>query len=254
MLNHARDRTLDFLGLFDGHGANGESVALFVAQNLCDIVVHRAEAGEDFCAAIRHGCLELDSLLRQNQVLRRDADGRVVGGSTALAAWFRHGRIYCANVGDSRLVVSLACGDADAATDDHKPSRHEEKFRIVRAGGYVANDRVMETLAVARSFGDFAFKERATLGAEEQMVTARPDVSIVAADAAGVDFIVMATDGVWDRVTNQQAVNLVRAALEAGDAVDVACKKLIERCHQLAGDVAGDQPLDNMTVMVAILK
>ncbi len=70
---------------------------------------------------------------------------------------FRGERIYCANVGDSRMVMSV-CGEAVTVTDDHKPSKREEKFRIIRAGGYVCNDRVMETLAVARSFGDFFFK------------------------------------------------------------------------------------------------
>ncbi len=67
--------------------------------------------------------------------------------------------MYVANVGDSRAVVSVQ-GEAVVVTEDHKPSRREEKCRIVRAGGYVSNDRVMETLAVARSFGDFGFKVR----------------------------------------------------------------------------------------------
>ena len=73
--------------------------------------------------------------------------------------YFYHfqGRVYVANVGDSRAVVSVH-GEAVVVTEDHKPSRREEKCRIVRAGGYVSNDRVMETLAVARSFGDFGFK------------------------------------------------------------------------------------------------
>ncbi len=66
--------------------------------------------------------------------------------------------MYCANVGDSRMVLSVNGGEAVTLTDDHKPSKKEEKFRIIRAGGYVSNDRVMEMLAVARSFGDFGFK------------------------------------------------------------------------------------------------
>jgi len=74
-----------------------------------------------------------------------------------LAAWFRRDHIYLANVGDSRAVASI-CGEAIALTDDHKPMRKEEKYRIVRAGGFVSNDRILETLAVARSFGDFGFK------------------------------------------------------------------------------------------------
>ncbi len=161
MLNHEQDDRLDFLGLFDGHGTNGENLARFVAENVCDIVLRRHSAqppdGRDFCQAIVSGCLELDELARRSGELLKDAAGRVVGGSTSLACWFRNDRIYCANVGDSRMVVSV-CGEAVTVTEDHKPSKKEEKFRIIRAGGYVSNDRVMETLAVARSFGDFGFK------------------------------------------------------------------------------------------------
>ncbi len=53
VLNHERDERLDFLGLFDGHGSNGEHLARFVALNLCDIVLgeHRAQNRDkkDFC-------------------------------------------------------------------------------------------------------------------------------------------------------------------------------------------------------------
>ncbi len=52
-MNHERDERLDFLGLFDGHGSNGEHLARFVALNLCDIVLgeHRAQNRDkkDFC-------------------------------------------------------------------------------------------------------------------------------------------------------------------------------------------------------------
>ena len=42
------------------------------------------------------------------------------------------------------------------------------------------------------------------MGATEQMVTACPEITIVKT-VDDIDFLVLATDGIWDRMTNQQA-------------------------------------------------
>lgn len=263
VLNHEKDEEIDFLGVFDGHGTNGENVSRFVAQNICDVVMNKATQpaaeGEqkkvDFCQAISQGCLELDEKVRTNESLMRDDRGRVMGGTTACAAWFRREHIYCANAGDSRMVIS-AMGEACTVTDDHKPNMKEEKLRILKAGGYVSNDRVMETLAVARSFGDFSFKERANLGARDQMVTALPDITIVK-KVEDIDFIVLATDGVWDVMTNQQVVDFVREDFVGRKDDDIAgvCARLLDRCKAMAKRMEELMPTqDNMTVMVAIMK
>jgi len=258
VLNHGDDSDVDFIGIFDGHGKNGENVARFVGQNICDIVLHkfRHQQKEDFCECIVEGCMELDELIRSDNKRMRDERGRGMGGTTSLSAWFRGDTVHVANVGDSRAVASVY-GEAVALTDDHKPSRKEEKYRIVKAGGFVANDRVMETLAVARSFGDFGFKERTSLTADEQMVVARPEITIVKL-VEDVDFLLLATDGIWDRLSNQQAVDLARSAvaeqarreetLEWGSI----CQKLVDECMKISADVGGEGPQDNMTVMLAV--
>ena len=262
-VERTKDEIVDFLGVFDGHGQNGENVSRFVARNICDIVMHKASAeGLDFCQAISEGCLELDELLRGDADLARDSSGRVTGGTTALAAWFRRGNIYIANAGDSRMVLSLL-GEAVTVTDDHKPSAGEEKLRILRAGGYVSNDRVMETLAVARSFGDFGFKERASLGARDQMVTAVPDITIVRV-VEDLDFVVLATDGVWDVMTDQEVVDFVREDFIGRRTDDVAgaCARLLEACKGRSkrrvtangATVVSSDVKDNMTVVVGIMK
>ncbi len=51
---------------------------------------------------------------------------------------------------------------------------------------------------------NFNYQERSTLGATEQMVTACPEITIVKT-VDDIDFLVLATDGIWDRMTNQQA-------------------------------------------------
>lgn len=54
-------------------------------------------------------------------------------------------KIYIANTGDSRAVMSSEGGSVfKALTEDHKPSEEAEKVRIAKAGGEVyQNNNIM---------------------------------------------------------------------------------------------------------------
>lgn len=52
-------------------------------------------------------------------------------------------------------------------------------------------------LAVARAFGDFAYKQRTDLPAEAQEVSCQPDV-LVRERSDSDNYIVFACDGIWD--------------------------------------------------------
>ena len=80
-------------------------------------------------------------------------------GSAANIVIIAGDRILCANVGDSRAILSRN-GKAINLSKDHKPDTPEETKRIQDAGGYVNFKRVCGKLATSRSFGDFNFKVR----------------------------------------------------------------------------------------------
>ena len=68
------------------------------------------------------------------------------------------------------------------------------------------DSRVDGKLALSRGFGDFQFKDRHRLKPEEQAVTANPDV--VCRDRHEEDqFIILASDGVWDCLTTTNCIN-----------------------------------------------
>ena len=81
-----------------------------------------------------------------------------------------------ANAGDSRAVLSRN-HKALALSEDHKPDLEIEKERIEKAGGYVHNGRVNNSLALSRSLGDFEFKHFSTRPYEQQAVISLPDVT-----------------------------------------------------------------------------
>ncbi|KAI8529363.1 hypothetical protein RHMOL_Rhmol12G0219700 [Rhododendron molle] len=100
-------------------------------------------------------------------------------GSTACVAIIRNNQLLVANAGDSRCVISRK-GQAYNLTRDHKPNLAAEKDRILKAGGFVrygVYGRVNWTLNLSRSIGDMELKRNKSLPADEQIVTANPDLN-----------------------------------------------------------------------------
>ncbi|KNC77778.1 hypothetical protein, variant [Sphaeroforma arctica JP610] len=159
-------------------------------------------------------------------------------------------RIYCANAGDSRAMLSVK-GVEFPLSHDHKPTNPDEIKRIVAADGYVEFGRVRGNLALSRAVGDFEFKTKPSLPAEEQMVTANPDIIEHALDK-DVEFMVVACDGIWECMTNQEVVTWVRDRLAIHQPLTKICEDLMTKC------LAKDSPsgpmfgCDNMTVCVVL--
>lgn len=244
------DHRMDFVGVFDGHDMFGEKVAEYLALKLGpfvaeEIVKHRYENCKD---VIRRSFLELDRRLLQDIDLT-DRDGRLKGGSTATCIWFRDNYAIVANAGDSRAIVSIN-GKAGPLTRDHKPSHPVETRRIELAGGYVVKGRADGILGVSRGFGDFSFKLDHTLKDWQQKVTALPDVDVYKL-SSDVDFIILASDGVWGCLTNQEVVDLVWKLIHS----DATGQDIVE--HILKSCIASPMSVttkgrDNVTLLLCI--
>jgi len=180
-------------------------------------------------------------------------------GSTAVTALL-HGnpklgtalRLVIANLGDSRGILCRA-GQAVAVSEDHKPSRLDEKKRIERAGGLVlqvrgtwrvaastnpnsntkASRREYQGLAMTRTFGDLHFKKPVMLSVAE------PEIQIVPLTDKDL-FLVLCTDGVLDVMSNQDIVDL---ALKHWEDPDEAAKKIVRTAYNKGSE-------DNLTCLV----
>ena len=80
-------------------------------------------------------------------------------GCTATVALITPIEIYVANAGDSRTVMSEK-GNTVELSKDHKPDLPQERSRIIKAGGEVADGRVNGMLALSRAIGDFDYKPK----------------------------------------------------------------------------------------------
>ena len=177
-------------------------------------------------------------------------------GCTAVVAVLHGNELYVANAGDSRAVLSRG-GQAYALSEDHKPGQEGERSRIMAAGGFLSNIggviRVNGNLNLSRAIGDLKYKTNSGLPANEQIITAEPDVKHVAL-SPGDSFFVLACDGVWDVMTNQQACDFVSERLEQNRDLKAVAGELLDAC--LASSPSETQGIgcDNMTAIIVKLK
>ncbi|WRX12559.1 PPM-type phosphatase-like domain - like 7 [Theobroma cacao] len=215
VVNLTGDSKQAFFGVFDGHG--GSKAAEFAAKNLDKKVmeaVSNRSCGEGIEDAIREAYLTTDI-----DFLKED----VVGGTCCVTAMVHEGDIVVSNAGDCRAVMSRS-GVAEALTSDHKPSRQDERDRVEALGGYVdcchGAWRIQGSLAVSRAIGDKHLKQWVIAEPETKLLKIQPEC----------EFLILASDGLWDKVTNQEAVDLVRPFCVGVDKPEPfsACKKLAE--------------------------
>jgi len=126
-------------------------------------------------------------------------------GTTAVVTLIGSRMIYVANCGDSRAVLCRV-GQAIPLSDDHKAAREDETARVEAAGGQILfwnGVRVMGLLAVSRAIGDHSLRP---------YVIAEPEVTIVNRTTDD-EVLIMASDGLWDVMSNQEACNLAKKCL-----------------------------------------
>lgn len=150
-------------------------------------------------------------------------------------------------IGDTRCIVSLK-GNSDALplSIDHKPNQVHERDRIVAAGGSIIRNRVCGGVAVSRSFGDYWFKRKSELKDYEQQVSAEPHVQIHQRSEMD-EFLVLACDGIFDVLSNEQVQQFVRNQISNGlhKKPQLICELLVDECLKLGSR-------DNMSVTLVI--
>ncbi|PRP79856.1 protein phosphatase [Planoprotostelium fungivorum] len=231
--NHA------YFGLFDGH--LGDQASKWCADFLH---IYLDSLKEFTPENIKGACLRADHDLKDH--IHQD-------GCTGVFALLEHvnnppnpekpWNILVGNVGDSRAMLARDGKTLVSLSDDHKPNNPEEHKRIIDSGGMVRNNRVNGDLAVSRAFGDFKYKNKPALKAEQQAVTAVPDF-ISAESVGGNDFLVICCDGLIEVLDNERIVEFISHRLEE-EQTDLAVI-----AGQLCDLVANNGGRDNMSLMI----
>lgn len=193
---YENNHELGLFAIFDGH--LGDGVPSYLKDNLFNNILREPNFWTDLEAAIKHAYQSTNKFILDN------ATQLGPGGSTAVTAIVVDGKdLWIANVGDSRAVLCER-GAANQITVDHEPD--VERQNIEERGGFVTLfpgdvPRVNGQLAVARAFGDQSLKAH---------LSSEPDVRHVPIDST-IKFVILASDGLWKVIKNNEAVNLVKS-------------------------------------------
>lgn len=146
-------------------------------------------------SAMRRAFLSLEQSLGSLPQIDKES------GASAVVCYISGTKLYVANVGDVLAVISRNNGQAFEITQKHIPLNPSEVSRIRAAGGYVSNSGLLKNeLKVSRSFGHFHLIP---------VVNCNPFVSTI--DLSENDeFVIMASRGLWDKMTYQTAVDIAR--------------------------------------------
>ena len=225
-----------FLAVFDGHGGNG--VSRYLRETLYDRVKYFLGELKDETEDVKEDDEEVKKTKKFLSFLRKQTPGPTIAtriaalqsafrtidrevmmhdnfhyqGSTAVTVVVHEGEggqktLLAANIGDSRAVLSRR-KTAVNLTRDHKPYDVAEKARILSLGekvewdGYVHRVR---DLALSRAIGDWHAKPAVSGAVEIEPFSLKE----------GDEFVVLASDGLWDVMSSQEAVDFVHEKLKS---------------------------------------
>ncbi|XP_020585424.1 probable protein phosphatase 2C 60 [Phalaenopsis equestris] len=231
-----------FVGIYDGHG--GAEAARFITANLFlnlkEIVSEHKGISVDVLrkafSTTEEGFL---SLVREKW--KRLPQLASVGSCCLIGVIFA-GTLYVANVGDSRLVLGRLGGDgrgtiAVQMTTDHNVSDeavrnelmslhpHDSQIVVLKHNVW----RVKGLIQISRSIGD-AYLKDSQFNQEPLLAKFRlpqpfykpvlsSDPSIITHKLSPREqFMIFASDGLWEHLSNQEAVDIVRFNPRAGIA------------------------------------
>ena len=202
------EKKYSLFGIFDGHGGN--DVVKYIKDRLPEIIksnIPKLNNNYDSIETILTS--SFDKI--DNELKFYDSEHT---GSTATILLFQDNIIYCANVGDSGAYI-IYDNYLKKISIDHKCSDPKEEARILNSGGKITKNRVMGQLVLSRCLGDLYCKKYG--------VSNIPDISMNKLDS-NVKYVVVASDGVWDVVNENELMNLSKNDKNA----DGLCKDLVK--------------------------
>ena len=247
--NFLKNNEYFYIGVCDGHGEFGHVVSNFVINKLPAYI--KDLSNESITSAFKkvnkeiYGNTKLDSSM---------------SGTTVVSIVLTPNNIQCVNLGDSRAALFKYDNGiyyCKNLSRDHKPAEADEARRIDLSGGrikrcydedhkrFVGPDRVWMKnkdepgLAMTRSLGD---KIAHNIGVSDE-----PEFKTFTYDGTE-KYIIIASDGLWEYVSGDQCISIVKPFYEEGLDAQEAALALVKEAFRRwkRKEVA----IDDITVVV----
>ena len=205
-----------FCGVFDGHGGGNVSQYLktHCYPKVCAKLDQSSQELGGTASSVSFSATALRAAFDELEEEIVSQDDWQYQGSTAVAVMVHEDvlgqrTLLSANVGDSRAILSRG-GTAVNLTRDHKPNDDREKNRILSMGETLEWDNVskvhrVRNLSLSRALGDRYAKP---------VVSAQVDIQHYPVQEDTDEFVLLASDGLWDVMTSQDVVSYVHRRME----------------------------------------
>ena len=201
------EKKYSLFGIFDGHGGN--DVVKYIKNRLPEIIKDNITKNDNYDSIENN----LTSSFHKIDEELKFYDSEHTG-STATILLFQDNIVYCANVGDSTAFI-VYDNFIKKISIDHKCTDPKEEERILLSGGKITKNRVMGQLVLSRCLGDLYCKKYG--------VSNIPDISVNKLEG-NVKYVVVASDGVWDVVKENELLQLSKNRKNA----EGFCKDLVK--------------------------
>ena len=254
-----------FIGVCDGHGKYGKEISSFISINLPlnlkqNFLDNKIKLNKESLSTISK--IITKTFIQTNLSLNLNSNiGTSSSGSTCSSIILTPYRLISINLGDSRCVLGKYNNKWSYVnlTRDHKPKEEDEKKRILEKGGKISKEkdefgnktgiaRIWKKdggnigLALTRSFGDEILSK---IG-----VICEPEVKefILGKDDK---FIIIGTDGLWEYITSQECVEIVKEFYLKNDiqgAINYLFKESAKRW------ITEQDVIDDITIILIFLE
>jgi protein phosphatase 1L len=229
-----------YYGVFDGHG--GLEVSTYLKVHMRNVI--KQHILTSFSNGVFSSHVDIPQMLFEAiKYIVNDLPYKLAvnTGSTAVIILKRNNTLWVANIGDSRAIMNQG-HKSIPLTKDHKPDDIEENNRITKLGGKVVKAfpgdvyRVNGVLALSRAIGDFALAPH---------VTWKPDITVHHTKDTLNHYVMVATDGIWDVLSNNEVVDIINQKAIKNKWQDIG--------HALITLARSRNSTDNISCMLIIL-
>ena len=273
-INKLNNFFIQIFGIFDGHGDHGHIISKEIKEyfidyfNTLNLDMISNNNNAIYEKLVKNNYEEIYNLFKNiDEKLHKKYSSPensnnicIHSGTTALIIILFYNKIISINLGHSKSIIIYKNNSILQLNSLHIPESEEEKKRIEKNGGivkmeewssegpkricYKEDDNIKYSgLSVSRSFGDFA--------SEQLGVFSIPEIKEFNLDYNDVKILVIATNGIWEFLSNENVRDFVLSFYHNLDA-DNCARELCQKARDI-WDNSGFA-VDDITAVVGFFK
>jgi len=263
-----------FFAVYDGHGASGKEASHAANDHIQNYFEKNIKKIKQLNSDMKKEEFFAQAFYTAEEKLKASGIDYSNSGTCCISVFIQRNKAFVANIGDSRCVLGRVTTKEKSAielSNDHKPTRPDERNRILKSGGKIerfAHDGVPvgpyrvwadeegPGIAMTRSVGDLLSKKIGLI--------CEPEIECIEL-TPNDKFLVIGSDGLWDVMGSTEVVGFVLQHEHKESVAEALVLEARSRWEEMgktnkrSGDAGiGDVPFmkfgcDDITAVVAYL-